>query len=189
MKSVLSDVEITEEVEKNGMIRPFVNHQVRKEERKPVISYGLSSFGYDIRLGSQFKCFDSISPWIIDPKNAPADKLIEFKETNFVVIPANSFVLGLSMEYFVIPRDIIGICVGKSTYARCGILVNTTPIESGWQGYLVIEISNTAPVPVKIYPNEGIAQTLFFRGQPCQTSYEDRGGKYHRQESLQGPEI
>lgn len=181
----LSDQEIREYVKKFDMINPFKNSQVRKG----VISFGLSSYGYDFRLADEFKIFTNVSSAIIDPKNFDPKAFINFKG-KVCTIPPNSFVLGRSLEYFKIPRDLIVICLGKSTYARCGIVVNVTPLEPEWQGYVTIEISNTTPLPAKIYANEGICQAIFIRGQKeCLVSYADRKGKYQHQKKLTLPKV
>ena len=167
----------------NGMISPFEEKQVRGSS----ISYGLSSFGYDARVSDEFKIFTNVNSEIVDPKN--------FKPTNFVtknvtecIIPPNSFVLARTVEKFKIPNDVLVICLGKSTYARCGIIVNVTPLEPGWEGYVTLEFSNTTPLPAKIYANEGVAQTLFFQSdERCQVSYKDRGGKYQGQTGVTLP--
>ena len=164
------------------MIEPYLSECVRKDEDgERVISYGRSSFGYDVTLAKEFKIFTNINSGIIDPKN-PCETTMVSYEGDFVIIPPNSYILGRTVEYFRIPRDISVICVGKSTYARCGAIVNVTPIEAGFQGQVVIEISNSTNLPMKVYANEGIAQFIFFLGdQPCEVSYDDRGGKYQGQ--------
>ncbi len=170
-----------------GMIEPFVDGQVRLVEDQSIISYGLSSYGYDLRAANRFKIFTNVYNSIVDPKDFREDSFIDV-ETDVCVIPPNSFALTVSVEYFRIPRDILTLCVGKSTYARCGIIVNVTPFEPEWEGYVTIEISNTTPLPAKIYANEGIAQILFFKGnQICETSYADRGGKYMKQTGITIP--
>jgi len=183
---ILNDIEIAKLALDYGMITPFIDRQVREEGGQKVISYGLSSFGYDIRIGTTFLIFTNVYGSVIDPKNFRADELVkvQVRPHDPVIIPPNSFVLGVSMEHFNIPRDIITICVGKSTYARCGIVVNVTPFEPEWRGQAVIEISNTTPLPARIYACEGIAQVLFFRGRPCLTSYADRDGKYQDQKGI-----
>jgi len=163
-----------------GMIEPFSEKQVREG----VISFGLSSYGYDMRIADEFKIFTSVTHGIIDPKALDAEKFIDFKG-EVCIIPAHSFALGRSIEYFRIPRETIAICIGKSTYARCGIIVNVTPLEPEWEGYVTIEISNTAPVPARIYANEGIAQLIFLEASEiCETSYADRAGKYQAQKGI-----
>jgi dCTP deaminase len=183
--SILSDRQITHLAEKEGMIRPFVKKQVRKG----VISYGVSSYGYDIRVAREFKIFTNINNTIVDPKNFDAKSFVTV-HADSCVIPPNSFALAATVEYFKIPRDVLTICVGKSTYARCGIIINVTPFEPEWEGYVTLEISNTTPLPAKIYANEGIAQVLFFQGsEPCQTSYRDKKGKYQKQKGLVLPRL
>lgn len=173
------------------MITPFVNGQVRKvkqansDESKRIISYGLSSMGYDVRLDTKFKLFTNVNAGIIDPLSEDDSEHFIEKEGDFIIIPPNSYVLGVTVERFVIPRDVIVICLGKSTYARKGILINVTPIENGFEGNVVIEISNSTPLPCKVYAKMGIAQFLFFRGNECETSYGDRGGKYQGQTGVQ----
>lgn len=168
------------EMAKKGMIVPFNKKQVRKG----VISYGVSSYGYDMRVADEFKLFTSINNTIIDPKNLDPNSFADFKG-DVCIIPPNSFVLGRSVEYFKIPRDVLAICVGKSTYARCGIIINVTPLEPEWEGHVTIEISNTAPLPAKIYANEGIAQLLFLQASEiCEISYADKAGKYQSQKGI-----
>lgn len=182
---VLSDKEIKQYVEKSGMISPFTESQVKKG----VISFGVSSYGYDFRIADDFKIFTNVNNAIVDPKNFDSKSFVDFKG-EICIIPPNSFVLGRSVEYFKIPRDVIGICLGKSTYARCGIIVNVTPLEPCWQGYITVEISNTTPLPAKIYAKEGICQIIFIRGSAmCEVSYEDRKGKYQKQEGLTLPKV
>jgi dCTP deaminase len=168
-----------------GMIEPFVENQVRDG----VVSYGLSSYGYDIRVADEFKIFTNVFSAIVDPKKFDERSMIDFKG-DVCVIPPNSFALARTIEYFRIPRSILTICVGKSTYARCGIIVNVTPFEPEWEGYVTLEISNTTPLPAKIYANEGIAQVLFFDGDDiCEVSYADRKGKYQKQQSILLPRL
>jgi len=167
------------------MIEPFVENQVREG----VISYGLSSYGYDIRVADEFKIFTNVYSAIVDPKKFDPRSMIDFNG-EVCVIPPNSFALARTVEYFRIPRSILTICVGKSTYARCGIIVNVTPFEPEWEGYVTLEISNTTPLPAKIYANEGIAQVLFFDGDAvCDISYADRKGKYQNQQSILLPRL
>jgi dCTP deaminase len=178
--SILSDITITELAQKHGMIKPFVKKQVRKG----VISYGVSSYGYDIRVANEFKIFTNINNTVVDPKNFDPKSFVTIK-ADHCIIPPNSFALAKTVEYFKIPRDVLTVCVGKSTYARCGIIINVTPFEPEWEGFVTLEISNTTPLPAKIYANEGIAQVLFFRGdRPCATSYADKKGKYQNQKGL-----
>jgi len=163
-----------------GMIEPFNKEQVREG----VISYGISSYGYDMRIADEFKIFTNINNTIVDPKGFDIKSFIDFKG-DVCIVPPNSFVLGRSVEYFRIPREVLVICLGKSTYARCGIVVNVTPLEPEWEGYVTIEISNTSPLPAKIYANEGIAQLLFIEGsEVCERSYADKAGKYQAQKEI-----
>ena len=168
-----------------GMIKPFEDRQVRQG----VISYGLSSYGYDIRIADEFKIFTNINTTIVDPKRFDPRSFVDY-QGEVAVIPPNSFALGRSVEYFRIPRNVLTICVGKSTYARCGIITNVTPFEPEWEGYVTLEISNTTPLPAKIYANEGIAQVLFFESdETCLTSYADRQGKYQAQQGIVLPTV
>lgn len=172
-----------------GMIEPFVDTQVRYAENDKIVSYGLSSYGYDLRIGNRFKVFTNVYNSIVDPKNFQEDAFVDL-EGDFCIIPPNSFALAVSIEYFRIPRNILTLCIGKSTYARCGIIVNVTPFEPEWEGYVTIEISNTTPLPAKVYANEGIAQVLFLEGsEVCETSYADRKGKYMKQVGITVPVI
>ena len=167
------------------MIDPFVDDQVRTG----VISYGLSSYGYDIRVADDFKVFTNVYGSVVDPKNFDPKSFVDIR-TDVCVIPPNSFALARTIEYFRIPRDVLTICLGKSTYARCGIIVNVTPFEPEWEGFVTIEISNTTPLPARIYANEGIAQVLFFQSdEPCAKSYADKKGKYQAQQGLTLPKI
>ena len=168
-----------------GMIKPFEDRQVRKGG----ISYGLSSYGYDIRIADEFKIFTNINTTIVDPKSFDPRSFVDV-QGEVAVIPPNSFALGRSVEYFKIPRNVLTLCVGKSTYARCGIITNVTPFEPEWEGYVTLEISNTTPLPAKIYANEGIAQVLFFESdEACETSYADRQGKYQGQQGIVLPTV
>ncbi len=183
--SVKSDRWIKEMSLKHKLISPFVENQVRIN----VISYGLSSYGYDIRVGNEFKIFTNINTTLIDPKLFNPESFITIKD-KYCIIPPNSFVLAQTVEYFRIPRKVITICLGKSTYARCGIIVNVTPFEPEWEGTATLEISNTTPLPAKIYANEGIAQVLFFESDEiCQISYKDKKGKYQKQKQITLPKI
>ena len=167
------------------MIEPFVDTQVRGS----AISYGVSSYGYDIRVGDEFKIFTNINNTVIDPKNFDPRSFVDVK-TDVCIVPPNSFALARTIEYFRIPRDVLTICLGKSTYARCGIIVNVTPFEPEWEGTVTLEISNTTPLPAKIYANEGIAQVLFFQSDdPCEMSYADKKGKYQAQRGVTLPKI
>ncbi len=168
------------EMAEKGMIKPFNKEQVREG----VISYGISSYGYDMRIADEFKIFTNINNTVVDPKSFDINSFIDFKG-DVCIVPPNSFVLGCSVEYFRIPREVLVICLGKSTYARCGIVVNVTPLEPEWEGYVTIEISNTSPLPAKIYANEGIAQLLFIEGsEVCKRSYADKAGKYQAQKGI-----
>ena len=167
------------------MIEPFADRQVREG----VISYGVSSYGYDIRVADEFKIFTNVYSAVVDPKHFDTRSMVDFKG-EVCIIPPNSFALGRTVEYFRIPRDVLTICLGKSTYARCGIIVNVTPFEPEWEGYVTLEISNTTPLPAKIYANEGIAQVLFFEGdEVCDVSYADKKGKYQKQQSIALPKL
>ncbi len=182
--SIKSDKWIIEQA-KNGMIEPFADRQIRKG----VISYGVSSYGYDMRIANEFKIFTNVNNTVVDPKNFTEKNYVDFKG-DVCIIPPNSFVLAKSVEYFRIPRNILTICVGKSTYARCGLIVNVTPFEPEWEGYVTIEISNSTPIPAKIYSNEGIAQVLFFESdEECLISYADKKGKYQKQTGLTPPKL
>jgi dCTP deaminase len=167
------------------MIEPFVENQVRSG----VISFGLSSYGYDIRVADEFKVFTNINTTVIDPKSFDPRSFVDLK-TDVCIVPPNSFALARTVEYFRIPRDVLTVCLGKSTYARCGIIVNVTPFEPEWEGTATLEISNTTPLPAKIYANEGIAQVLFFQSdEPCNISYKDKKGKYQSQLEVTLPKI
>lgn len=187
--SVKSDKWILKMAEDHDMIKPFVNKQVKRSEEgvNKIISYGLSSYGYDIRVANEFKIFTNVLNAIVDPKDFKENSFISIN-TDVCIVPPNSFALARSVEYFKIPRDVLTICLGKSTYARCGIIVNVTPFEPEWQGHVTIEISNTTPLPAKIYAYEGIAQVLFLQSdEVCQTSYADRNGKYMSQTGITLP--
>jgi dCTP deaminase len=183
--SVMSDKWIRKAAREQAMIDPFVDAQ----KREGVISYGLSSYGYDARVASEFKIFTNVNSAIVDPKDFSMNSFVE-RETDICVIPPNSFALARTVEYFRIPRDVLVICLGKSTYARCGIIVNVTPLEPGWEGHVTLEFSNTTPLPARIYANEGAAQFLFLQGnEPCETSYADRAGKYMGQKGVTLPKL
>ena len=183
--SILSDQWIRQQALENGMIEPFVERQTKEG----VISYGLSSYGYDARVAPEFKIFTNVDNAIVDPKNFSDAGFVD-RETDVCVIPPNSFVLARTVEYFRIPRDVLVICLGKSTYARCGIIVNVTPLEPEWEGHVTLEFSNTTPLPAKIYANEGACQFLFLKGnEACEVSYKDRNGKYMGQEGVTLPKI
>jgi len=182
---ILPDYRIREYAKKYTMIEPFIDGQVRDGK----ISYGLSSYGYDIRVADEYKIFTNIYTTVVDPKNFDLRSMVDF-QGELCIIPPNSFALARTVEYFHIPRGVMTICVGKSTYARCGIIVNVTPFEPEWEGYATLEISNTTPLPAKIYSNEGIAQVLFFEGDGiCETSYADKKGKYQAQKSIVLPKL
>ena len=183
--SVKSDKWIRKMAQEHKMIEPFQDSQVRDG----VISYGVSSYGYDARVADEFKIFTNIDSAVIDPKNFAPTSFVD-RQTDTVIIPPNSFALGHTVEYFRIPRDILVICLGKSTYARCGIIVNVTPLEPEWEGQVTIEISNTTPLPARIYANEGICQFLFLQGnEPCEVSYADKSGKYMGQRGTALPRM
>ena len=176
---------IRKRVHEQRMIEPFEEGQVRDG----VISYGVSSYGYDIRVADEFKIFTNVFSAVVDPKHFDPKSMVDFRG-EVCVIPPNSFALARTVEYFRIPRDVLTVCVGKSTYARCGIIVNVTPFEPEWEGYVTLEISNTTPLPAKIYANEGIAQVLFFQAdEECQTSYADKKGKYQKQQEIVLPKL
>ena len=169
----------------HGMIEPFEDRQVREG----VVSYGLSSYGYDIRVADEFKVFTNINSTVVDPKNFDARSFVDIK-AEVCIIPPNSFALAKTVEYFRIPRDVLTVCVGKSTYARCGLIVNVTPFEPEWEGFVTLEISNTTPLPAKVYANEGISQVLFFESdEDCEVSYADKAGKYQKQQGLTLPRL
>ena len=189
LMSICSDKWIKQKVEESQMIEPFVPEQIRKNNGQSIISYGLSSFGYDVRVSNHFRIFTNVYGAVVDPKAFDSKGLVEI-ESDVCLIPPNSFALALSVEKFKIPSNVLTICVGKSTYARCGIIVNVTPFEPGWEGRAVLEISNTTPLPAKVYANEGLAQVLFFESQtPCETSYADRKGKYQNQKGIVLPQV
>ena len=182
---ILSDRWIREMATTKGMIEPFVERQAREG----VISYGLSSYGYDARVGREFKIFTNVDSAVVDPKAFSPQSFVD-RETDICIVPPNSFALASTIEYFRVPRDVLVVCLGKSTYARCGIIVNVTPLEPEWEGHVTIEISNTTPLPARIYAGEGICQFLFFQGeQPCEISYADRKGKYMRQRGVTLPRL
>ena len=172
---------------KNGMIEPFEPGQVREVSGERVISYGTSSYGYDVRCAADFKIFTNINSAVVDPKNFVESSFVD-KTSDICIVPPNSFVLARTIEYFRIPRNVLTICLGKSTYARCGIIVNVTPLEPEWEGHVTLEFSNTTPLPAKIYANEGVAQMIFFESdEVCDTSYSDRQGKYQGQKGVTLP--
>ena len=185
MPSIKADRWIKRMSLEHGMIEPFEDRQVRQG----VISYGLSSYGYDIRVADEFKVFTNINSTVVDPKNFDARSFVDIK-ADVCIIPPNSFALAKTVEYFRIPRNVLTVCVGKSTYARCGLIVNVTPFEPEWEGYVTLEISNTTPLPAKVYANEGISQVLFFESdEDCEVSYADKAGKYQKQQGLTLPRL
>jgi len=187
---VCSDQWIRRMAVEKGMIEPFVDGQIKKTESGDrVISYGLSSYGYDLRVSNEFKVFTNVFGSVVDPKAFDDRSFVDI-ETDVCVVPPNSFALARSVEYFRIPREVLTICVGKSTYARCGIIVNVTPFEPEWEGHVTLEISNTTPLPARIYANEGLAQVVFFlANEVCETSYADRSGKYMGQRGITIPRM
>jgi dCTP deaminase len=185
--SIKSDRWIRRMAEQHGMIEPFAAGQVRAGEQGRIVSYGVSSYGYDVRCADEFKIFTNINSTIVDPKAFDSKSFVDFKG-GCCVIPPNSFALARTVEYFRIPREVLVICLGKSTYARCGIIVNVTPLEPEWEGHVTLEFSNTTTLPAKIYANEGVAQMLFLGAdEVCETSYRDRGGKYQGQRGVTLP--
>ena len=185
MPSIKADRWIKRMALEHRMIEPFEDRQVRAG----VVSYGLSSYGYDIRVADEFKVFTNINSTVVDPKNFDARSFVDVK-ADICIIPPNSFALAKTVEYFRIPRDVLTVCVGKSTYARCGLIVNVTPFEPEWEGFVTLEISNTTPLPAKVYANEGIAQVLFFQSdEVCEVSCADKKGKYQRQQGLTLPKL
>lgn len=183
--AIKSDKWITRMAKEHGMIEPFESSQIRSG----VISYGVSSYGYDMRVADEYKIFTNINSTVIDPKQFSDANFVEFKGP-VMVVPPNSFALARSVEYFRIPRDVLAVCLGKSTYARCGIICNVTPFEPEWEGHVTIEISNTTPLPAKIYSNEGICQVLFYQSdEPCAVSYRDKKGKYQGQTGITLPKL
>ena len=183
--SIKNDRWITQMARDHRMIEPFESSQVRSG----VISYGVSAYGYDMRVAREFKIFTNVLSSIVDPKAFDSNSFVSF-EGDVCIVPPNSFALAMSVEYFRIPRKVMTICVGKSTYARCGIITNVTPFEPEWEGYVTLEISNTTPLPAKIYANEGIAQVLFFQSdEPCAVSYKDKKGKYQGQRGVTLPRL
>lgn len=183
--AIKSDRWITRMAQEHAMISPFVANQ----SNKGVVSYGVSSYGYDVRCSREFKIFTNINTAIVDPKNFDANSFVNI-ESDVCIIPPNSFALARTVEYFKIPRNVLTICLGKSTYARCGIIVNVTPLEPEWEGHVTLEFSNTTPLPAKIYANEGVAQMLFFEAdEVCATSYLDRKGKYQKQTGVTLPVV
>jgi dCTP deaminase len=186
---VHADTWIRRMAREHGMIEPFEEKLVRRAGEAQIISYGLSSYGYDLRVADEFKVFTNVFNTVVDPKNFDPKSFVDVK-TDICIVPPNSFALARSVEYFRIPRDVLTLCVGKSTYARCGIIVNVTPFEPEWEGHVTLEISNTTPLPARIYAGEGLAQVLFLAAhEPCETSYADRGGKYQSQRGITVPRM
>src|SRR6266481_5935996 len=188
--SIIPDKEICLLAVEQRMIEPFMERQVRHlDNDQRVISYGLSSYGYDLRVADEFKVFTNVFNTVVDPKNFDPKSFVDL-QGDVCIVPPNSFALARSVEYFRIPRDILTLCLGKSTYARCGIIVNVTPFEPEWEGHVTLEFSNTTPLPAKIYANEGVAQVIFFEAdEVCETSYKDRGGKYQGQHGVTLPKL
>ena len=185
--SIKSDRWIRRMAASDGMIEPFESGQVRTNENGRIVSYGTSSYGYDVRCAADFKVFTNIYSTIVDPKEFDEKSFVNIK-SDVCVIPPNSFALARTVEYFRIPRNVLTVCLGKSTYARCGIIVNVTPLEPEWEGHVTLEFSNTTPLPARIYANEGVAQMLFFESdEVCETSYADRNGKYQGQTGVTLP--
>jgi len=183
--AIMADRWIREQALENGMIEPFVDGQ----KRDGTISYGLSSYGYDARVAGEWKIFTNVDSAVVDPKDFSSQSFVE-RDGPVCIIPPNSFALARTVEYFRIPRDVLVICLGKSTYARCGIIVNVTPLEPGWEGHVTLEFSNTTPLPAKIYADEGACQFLFLQGnEPCEVSYADRAGKYQGQRGVTLPRL
>lgn len=173
----------------HGMIEPFEPGQIKQKDGHSIVSYGTSSYGYDIRCSDEFKLFTNLNSTIVDPKQFDSNSFVDVK-SDICIIPPNSFALARTVEYFRIPRNVLTICLGKSTYARCGIIVNVTPFEPEWEGFVTLEFSNTTPLPAKIYANEGVAQVIFFESdEVCETSYKDRNGKYQFQQGVTLPKI
>jgi dCTP deaminase len=189
--SIKSDRWIRRMALESRMIEPFEPGQIKEVDGRRVVSYGTSSYGYDIRCSDEFKLFTNINTTIVDPKSFDPNSFVDVKG-GVCIIPPNSFALARTVEYFRVPRNVLILCLGKSTYARCGIIVNVTPLEPEWEGYVTLEFSNTTPLPAKIYANEGVAQVIFLEAQPddvCETSYKDRRGKYQGQRGVTPPKV
>ena len=187
--TIKSDRWIRRMAKEGRMIEPFEPGQVKAFEGRKIVSYGTSSYGYDIRCSTEFKIFTNVNSTIIDPKHFDEKSFVDYKG-EVCIIPPNSFALARTVEYFRIPRNVLTICLGKSTYARCGIIVNVTPLEPEWEGHVTLEFSNTTPLPARIYANEGVAQVIFIESdEVCETSYRDRGGKYQGQKGVTLPRI
>ncbi len=187
--SIKPDYWIRQMAEQNQMIEPFELKQVKlREDGERMVSYGTSSYGYDVRCANEFKIFTNVNSAIVDPKDFDENSFVTVESDDYIVIPPNSFALARTVEYFRIPRSTLVVCLGKSTYARCGIIVNVTPLEPEWEGHVTLEFSNTTPLPAKIYANEGVAQMLFFESdEECETSYADKQGKYQGQQGVTLP--
>jgi dCTP deaminase len=187
--SVKSDRWIRRMAAEHGMIEPFESRQVKEVSGRRVVSYGTSSYGYDIRCSTEFKIFTNINSTIVDPKAFDEKSFVDYRG-EVCIIPPNSFALARTVEYFRIPRTVLTVCLGKSTYARCGIIVNVTPLEPEWEGHVTLEFSNTTPLPARVYANEGVAQVIFLESdEPCETSYRERGGKYQGQKGVTLPRM
>ncbi|HRQ05407.1 dCTP deaminase [Nitrosomonas halophila] len=187
--TIKSDRWIRKMAREHGMIEPFEPNQIKQKDGHSIVSYGTSSYGYDIRCSDEFKLFTNLNSTIVDPKRFDSNSFVDVK-SDICIIPPNSFALARTVEYFRIPRNVLTICLGKSTYARCGIIVNVTPFEPEWEGFVTLEFSNTTPLPAKIYANEGVAQVIFFESdEVCETSYKDRNGKYQFQQGVTLPKI
>jgi dCTP deaminase len=187
--SIKSDKWIRRMAQEHGMIEPFEPGQVRSVDGKRIVSYGTSSYGYDVRCSNEFKIFTNVHSTVVDPKNFDEKSFVDFNG-EVCIIPPNSFALARTVERFKVPRNVLIVTLGKSSYARCGIVVNVTPLEPEWEGYVTLEFSNTTPLPAKIYANEGVAQMLFFESdEVCETSYADRGGKYQGQKGVTLPKM
>ena len=185
--AIKSDKWIIEQAKKNQLISPFESNQIREVAGEKIVSYGVSSYGYDVRCSNEFKIFTNTHSSVVDPKNFDPKSFVDVTAEQ-CIIPPNSFALARTVEYFKIPRSVLTLCLGKSTYARCGIIVNVTPLEPEWEGHVTLEFSNTTNLPAKIYANEGVAQMIFFESdQICETSYKDRGGKYQGQTGVTLP--
>ena len=185
--SIKSDRWIRQMADEHGMIEPFEPGQIRENDGHSIVSYGTSSYGYDVRCADEFKIFTNINSAVVDPKEFDQNSFVDMK-SDICIVPPNSFALARTVEYFRIPRNVLTVCLGKSTYARCGIIVNVTPLEPEWEGHVTLEFSNTTPLPAKIYAHEGVAQMLFFESdEMCETSYKDRAGKYQGQTGVTLP--
>ena len=185
--AIKSDRWIRRMAEGQGMIEPFASERVKNVNGDRIVSYGTSSYGYDVRCSTHFKIFTNINSAIVDPKGFDSESFVDY-EGDVCIIPPNSFALASTVEYFRIPRKVLTVCLGKSTYARCGIIVNVTPLEPEWEGHVTLEFSNTTPLPARVYANEGVAQMIFFESdEECETSYKDRGGKYQGQTGVTLP--